>query len=374
MDSIAHLMIFFFWLFGFVFLWRIPNPGKSDFRVEPSSAVSIIIPARNEATQIGRLLRSLKDQTVNPLEIILVDDHSEDATTAVARVESLEVLLSESLPEGWTGKPWACWQGAKRAAGDILVFLDADTTLEPHGLAQILRAYRHKGGLVSVHPFHRMEKVYERLSAFFNIVAMAGMQAFTILGDRLRPLGAFGPCIACSRADYFAMEGHSHETVRGKILESLDLGKAFSNAGLPVHCYGGKGAVSFRMYPDGLSSLIEGFGKGFGTGAAAMSLGSLILTVCWISGCFSVTRHLFQSVVVGDMTALTWFSVFYGLYVAQIHWMLRRIGNFGFLTALLFPIPLTFFGLVFALSLVRIFIVKKVPWKGRTLNATKKRV
>jgi 4,4'-diaponeurosporenoate glycosyltransferase len=374
MDPIAPLMIFLFWLFGYALLWRIPNPSEFEFGVESPLAASIIIPARNEAAQIAGLLRSLKDQTVTPLEIILVDDHSEDSTAAVARAESLKVISSEVLPEGWAGKPWACWQGARRAAGDILVFLDADTVLEPDGLAHILKAYRRKGGLLSVHPFHRMLKAYERLSAFFNIVAMAGMQSFTILGDRLRPPGAFGPCMACSRVDYFAVEGHSHEMVRGKVLESLDLGKAFMKAGLPVHCYGGKGTVSFRMYPDGLLSLIEGFGKGFGTGAAAMSLGSLVLTVGWITGCFSVTRHLFQSAFVGHMEALTWFIVLYGFYVAQIQWMLRRIGNFGFLTALLFPMPLTFFGLVFAWSLVRTFLVKKVLWKGRILNTNKKRV
>lgn len=371
MESIGPLMILLFWLLGFAFLWRIPKPGQCG-RVESPGAVSIIIPARNEAAGIGGLLRSLKNQTVKPLDIIVVDDHSEDATAAAAREEGVEVIPSANLPEGWAGKPWACRQGAGRAAGDTLVFLDADTVLEPDGLARILAAHREKGGLISIQPFHRMEKGYERLSAFFNIVAMGGMRAFTILGKRLRPVGAFGPCMVCYRTDYVAVGGHGHERVRGKVLESIDLGQVFLQAGLPVHCYGGRGTVWFRMYPHGLASLVEGFGKGFGTGAAAMSLGSLIVMVGWITGCFSVTRHLIQSAVAGETGPLTWYAATYVFYAAQIHWMLRRIGNFGVVTALLFPVPLMFFGLVFALSMVRIFLVKKIPWKGRTLDATNK--
>jgi 4,4'-diaponeurosporenoate glycosyltransferase len=373
MNTIIPFLLFFFWLLGFVFLWKIPNPRKSGNPNKGSSEVSIIIPARNEEKNLGFLIHSLKHQTLKPLEVIVVDDHSEDGTAAFAGGEDCVVVRSDDLPEKWVGKPWACWQGANKAAGDILLFLDADTFLEPDGLSRILYAYREKRGLLSIQPFHQMKKAYERLSAFFNIVAMGGMKAFTPIGDKLRPLGAFGPCMVCSREDYFAVGGHSHERVRGEILESLALGKEFLRANGKVHCYGGKDSISFRMYPAGLRSLIEGFSKGFGTGANAMSLGSLLMMVCWIFGCFSVTRHLIQSAILGNMTDLFWLALLDGLYVLQIHWMLLRIGNFGFLPALLFQIPLVFFVFVFGLSLLRIFFMRKVPWKGRIVNTPKER-
>ncbi|HYQ59443.1 MAG TPA: hypothetical protein VEP29_00225, partial [Desulfatiglandales bacterium] len=237
----------------------------------------------------------------------------------------------------------------------------------------ILHEYREKGGLLSIQPFHQMKKAYEKLSAFFNIVTMGGMRAFTLMGDKLQPLGAFGPCMVCSRKDYFAVGGHSHEKVRGEILESLALGKVFLRAKGNVHCYGGKGAISFRMYPAGLPSLIEGFSKGFGTGASAMSLGSLLMMVCWIFGCCSVSRHLIQALLLGDMTELSWSALLDALYVLQIHWMLLRIGNFGFLPALLFQVPLVFFVFLFVLSLFRIFFLRKVPWKGRNVNTRKEK-
>jgi 4,4'-diaponeurosporenoate glycosyltransferase len=56
------------------------------------------------------------------------------------------------------------------------------------------------------------------------------------------------------------------------------------------------------------------------------------------------------------------------LYAAQIHWMLVRIGNFGILTAILFQIPLLFFVLVFALSMLKTFVIGKARWKGRMVD------
>jgi len=373
MSKIVPFVLFLFWLLGFVFLWRIPNPRKFDQSDSDSSDVSVIIPARNEEQTLATLIQSLKHQSPKPLEVIVVDDHSEDGTAAIAEGEGCVVLRSEDLPETWAGKPWACWQGVNKARGDILLFLDADTFLEPDGLSRILHEYLGKKGLLSIQPFHRMKKAYEKLSAFFNIVAMGGMRAFTLMGDKLQPLGAFGPCMVCSRKDYFAVGGHSHEKVRGEILESLALGKVFLRAKGNVHCYGGKGSISFRMYPAGLPSLIEGFSKGFGTGANAMSLGSLLMMVCWIFGCCSVSRHLIQALLLGDMTELSWSALLDGLYAAQIYWMLLRIGNFGFLPALLFQVPLVFFVFLFGLSLFRIFFLRKVPWKGRNVNTRKEK-
>jgi len=373
MNTIMPYALFFFWLLGFVFLWRIPYPRKRGSPNSASSDVSIIIPARNEEQNLAILIRSIKRQTLKPVEVIVVDDFSKDATAAVAEGEGCVALRSANLPEGWAGKPWACWQGAKKAGGNLFVFLDADTFLEPDGLSRIVHEYGEKKGLLSVQPFHQMKKGYEKLSAFFNIVAMGGMRAFTIMGDRIKPLGAFGPCMVCSREDYFAVGGHSDERVQGEILESLALGKGFLRANRDVRCYGGKGSISFRMYPAGLPSLIEGFSKGFGTGANALSLGNLLMMVCWIFGCCSVSRHLIQALILGDMGELHWWALLDGLYVLQIHWMLLRIGSFGFLTALFFQVPLVFFVFVFGWSLIRIFLMKRVPWKGRTVNTSKEK-
>ena len=77
-----------------------------------------VIPARNEEAVVGRAIASLLDQDYpGPLHIILVDDHSTDATIAAAGThERLSIVEAGPLPKGWTGKLWAVSEGLKRAA------------------------------------------------------------------------------------------------------------------------------------------------------------------------------------------------------------------------------------------------------------------
>ena len=79
--------------------------------------------------------------------------------------------------------------------------------LEPGGLSRLIETYLEKGGVISVSPYHRMASPYEQLSAFFNLISMAGTGSFTLLGSLLKPKGAFGPCMLCSRQDYLAVGG-----------------------------------------------------------------------------------------------------------------------------------------------------------------------
>jgi 4,4'-diaponeurosporenoate glycosyltransferase len=246
------------------------------------------------------------------------------------------------------------------------VFLDADTCLQPEALARIAGEHRRSGGLLSVQPYHRMEKHSERLAAFFNIVTMAGTGAFCPAALRTRARGAFGPCLVSRRDDYFATGGHRR--ARGQVLESIEMARAFREAGHPVALYGGRGALSFRMYPDGLGAMIDGFSKGFAGGAAALSLPMLVMLVAWITGGASCTRHLIQAGLGFGSEALPFWAGLYAAFCAQIYWMLRRIGNFGLLQCLLFPVPLVFFALVFLRSVLLRAGLTKVSWKGRRVS------
>jgi 4,4'-diaponeurosporenoate glycosyltransferase len=361
------------WLLGFLFLFRIPRAqsvcrtgGGAARRMAPGRVadVSVIIPARNEEGTLPALLASIAAQETAPREVIVVDDHSSDATARVARDAGARVITAAPLPPGWLGKPWACAQGAAAAGGDLLLFLDADTALEPGGLAAILGAYAERSGLVSIWPWHRMQKPYEWLSAFFLVVVMAGMRVFTPLGRRLRPLGAFGPCILCSRRDYGAAGGH--EAVRSSVLEDVDLGRAFLAAGREVHCLGGRGTISFRMYPDGVKSLVTGFTKNMASGASAASLPILLMVVAWICGGCLVTFEIVRAAVIhGSLAA---WLVMDALYAAQAAWWLLRLGTYPVFVPLLYQVPLVFFGAVFVQSLFRTRVLRRVSWKGRSID------
>jgi 4,4'-diaponeurosporenoate glycosyltransferase len=309
--------------------------------------LSIIIPARNEAHNLPQLLASISSQNVRPHELIVVDDASTDRTAEVARTHGATVIASAPLPDGWRGKTWACHQGASAASGELLCFMDADTWFEPGGLAHVLAIY--PGGALSVLPYHAVRRPYEDLSMFFNISMAAG----TV------PDGLAGQFLLVGRAE-LALAG-GHEAVKGKVLENFRLAGMFRAAGIPVRCASGRGIVSFRMYPQGLASLIEGWTKGFAAGAGHTPPLILALVVAWMSGlmlpplCAVLTGH---------------WPLWLGAWVlgaAQLALIARRLGAFGWANILLYPLPLCFFFAVFAWSAMR--SGKKVSWKGREIHA-----
>lgn len=361
---ILHLVL---WILGFLFLFRISYcevSANNSNSHKPS--ISVIIPARNEEHSLPNLLSSLSGQLSSQDEVIVVDDQSEDRTRAVAESSAVKVLESLPAPEGWIGKTWACFQGAKIASGEILVFLDADTVLEKNGLEKIIQTYVEKDGALSIQPYHKMRNLYEQLSACFNISAMAGMGAFTVFGKRIKPIGLFGPVVVMKRHDYLHSGGH--EKVKGEILDDVAFGSELQKKGIEVHCLGGKNTVSFRMYPNGVRELINGWSKGFAMGAAKTATPLLILIVAWMCGSIGTTRSLIESIIATNNVQIAISGGLYIFYAAQIYWMLVRIGNFKFYTALFYPIPMAFFVVVFAYSLIRIFLVRTVKWKGREIN------
>ena len=360
-----------FLLIGAFLMWDVRSVTRHrregrepDQRGRPQ--VSVIIPARNEAQRIRPLLESLLRQSVPAHEILVVDDESVDDTARIARELGATAISGEVLPEGWSGKPWACWQGARQSTGDILLFLDADTWLDPAGLESLVGALRGMGGLVTVQPYHVTEKAYEQLSAIFNIVVVASMNAFTPVSRWWKPRGGFGPCAVVGREDYFATGGHS--AVKGEVLENLEMAKVFRRTGLPLACYGGRGAIGFRMYPGGFGQLFEGWSKGFASGAAGIALLPLILTVAWVWGCFSTFTSVIRALVPGSGVPLLPWLALYLLYAAEIYWMLWHIGKFRWWTSALYPISLVFFAAAMAWSLVLTRLVRRVTWRGRRVR------
>ena len=349
------------WLAGWMVLGRIKAcPPAADVTAVRKQELSVIIPARNEEYNLPRLLDSLRGQPVPPDEIIVVNDASTDRTAAVARELGAIVLEAPSLPDGWRGKTWACYQGALQAKGEWLLFLDADTWFEPAGLPAVLAEFAQRGGALSVAPWHRVEKLHEQFSVFFNLIMLAGTGGFTLLGDRLSPRGLLGQFLLIEAAAYRRIGGH--EAVKGQILENFRLAEKLRPAGVPLRCRGGRGVFSFRMYPLGWREMMDGWVKGFATGAGKTPVPLLLLVIAWLSGLLMAAGGLFSA----HIAPLG--CVVYGLYAAQVAWLMRRVGTFRWTTAVLFPVPLIFYFAVFTRSVWRATRKKSVTWKGRQIH------
>lgn len=349
------------WAAGFLVLGRLRGCGKDETAAAGlAGQLSVIIPARNEENNLPRLLRSLAAQPLQPREIIVVDDASTDRTAEIARQHGARVVAPPPLPEGWRGKTWACQHGARMAAGGFFLFLDADTWFETDGLARALSEFPgNNHSALSIAPHHGVTNFHEQFSAFFNLVMLAGTGAFTLLGDNFAKPGLLGQFLLIDRASYEKIGGH--EAVKGRVLENFRLARQLQAASVLTCCRSGRGVFSFRMYPGGWRELIEGWTKGFASGAGQTPFPILLLIIVWLWGIFFAPIG-----IVAQATPLLWLMV-YALCVVQTGWLLRRAGTFHWLVAVFYPVFVLFFFAVFARSALR--SGKSVNWKGREIRA-----
>src|SRR5687768_2823498 len=118
------------WISCFVVLYRLRKyfwvrPRDPNHYVHRGHLVSVIVPVRNEESNIGPLLKSLMQSSEPFYEIIVVDDNSSDRTVSIAAQFNVTILNAGKRPEGWAGKNWACHVGAQAASGEYLLFTDA---------------------------------------------------------------------------------------------------------------------------------------------------------------------------------------------------------------------------------------------------------
>ncbi|MFZ9850562.1 MAG: glycosyltransferase [Vulcanococcus sp.] len=352
------------WLLGWVLARRLP-PLPLE-RLQGSPRVSVLIPARNEEATLPHLLAALARQRIQPLEVLVIDDHSSDRTAAIAQAAAsptlpIRVIQPPPLAAGWCGKTWALHHGVQASAGEVLVFLDADTEPEPAFLESLVAQQQRLGGLVSVQPFHRTERPYEQLSVLFNLVGLLAVP----LGERCGV--AFGPAMASSRADYGRSGGHA--AVAGRVVEDWFLAHCYEQAGLPVSAFIGQGQIAYRMYPGGLRDLVIGFDKNFATAAAEVHWPWMLAVVLWLSGLFWAAWCLPASLLgwpmLGDRSLWSTGAV-YGAFALQLAWISRRVGRFPWIP-LIFPVPVLFFLAVFLLAILNLER-GEVQWKGRSVR------
>lgn len=350
-----------------IFLFLKPKYPANIKNYKPKLTYSIIIPARNEEKNLKILLKSLTSQILENIEVIVINDHSTDKTKDVCLKYGIKVIDAKPLPDGWTGKNWACYQGANSASNEILFFCDADTEFEKYGLFKLIYEYEkfniNDKFVLSVAPFHKIQKFYETFSLIFNIIMVSTVGDFSLINTNI---GLFGQTLMISKKNYFLIGGH--EIVRDKILENLYLSKILSENGYELLTFLGKDTISFRMYPNGFNELINGWQKAFARGVNIVSNFKFLLIILWISAGFIIFFGSIFSFFI-NLDLIYGFLILYILYSLQIIWMSKKVGKFKYYYGFLFPIYLVFFNYIFILSTLKTYKNNKVTWKGRELKA-----
>ena len=347
-----------------------PSGGRQSAR-----PVSVIVPARNEALNIGACVRSLAASEYPAFEVIVVDDGSEDDTADIvrtlARTSPVDVRLVQAgeLPEGWLGKPWACHRGAEAARGQLFLFTDADTRHASDLLARAVAGLEEeRPDLLTVIGSQLMESGWERLvqpQIFMMMLFRFPDLDRTARSSRWRDAIANGQYLLFRREAYEAVGGHA--AVRSEVAEDLALAQRVKRAGLRLGIRGARDGLATRMYRS-FAELREGWSKNLYVGGlqtlppwirpftAPLSLAAGI--GLWIAPPVVLALALFG---MGDAALLVWSTTVCVISLLVWSGFVREM-NVPLGYALLYPVGAAVGAYIFARSWVR---GRRVEWKGR---------
>jgi hopene-associated glycosyltransferase HpnB len=199
--------------------------------------VTAVVPARNEADMLPLVLPGLLSQDYpGVLDVIVVDDRSEDGTAAVAAsLNGVRVIAGKPHPEGerWAGKVWAMTQGLAAAPEgcEYVLFTDADIAWEPGALTALVTAARDDDrDLVSQMALLRARTGWERLLVPAFVYFFAQLYPFRRVNRRIgRTAAAAGGCMLIRRATLERAGGLA--MIKGAHIDDVALGQLIKRAG-----------------------------------------------------------------------------------------------------------------------------------------------
>ncbi|AKG04716.1 hypothetical protein AAV35_007815 [Salimicrobium jeotgali] len=362
------MVTIFLILAGVLFLWTIFNsmfmPGLKSNNLRRIAPVSILIPLRNEEFNAGPLVESLKKITYPDLEILLLDDHSEDRTFALLSEATADdprfrLFKGEPLKKGWTGKVFACHQLSRLARGEYMLFLDADVRVSPDIVTKLLALTGQKqASFISGFPSFTDRSLLGRL--------LVPMQHFVIhmhlplfMANKTEiPMftAAFGGCLFIEIEAYEEIGGHTE--VFDSLVEDVHLAKKMKENKKRTILANVTSDVSCRMYERN-ADVWKGFQKNIFPGLGR-SLPLALLLVLLYTGLFLFP---FAAALI---TVGSWWGVCL-LLVAVKMFVDVRTGHPWWISLLL---PVSAISVILVLfSSIKVDRQKKqYEWKGRTYS------
>jgi chlorobactene glucosyltransferase len=333
--------------------------------------VSVLVPARNEERSIGRCVESLARQDYPHLEILVLDDQSEDGTAALVeelarRYPAVRLLQGQPLPANWHGKAYACAQLARAARGEWLLFVDADTVHAPQTVSTALAAaLEQHADLLTMMPQVLEESVGEALLLPLIPLTFGAFLPMGLLADRRYPLvaGALGPFLLFRRESYERVGGH--EATRRDIVEDMKLARLVKQQRGKLVWIDGTALTQVRFYHN-LGEAWRGLAK---TTFAALDYSVTALLPGSVA-CLAVFvgPYLF----VGDAlltrrfdAALFWLPLSQIVLAWAIRWLLAQRFHMRRAMAFLHPVMMLLTILLTSQAAWQAIFGGGVTWKGR---------
>ncbi len=383
LANIVGILALGIWLhlfFGRGWFWRVLRVDADRMACDPLQSwpsVVAIVPARNEAETIAKVVTGLVQQNYSgSFSIVVVDDHSEDATwditSQIARETSEErrvsIVRASDLPRGWTGKLWALNEGvtSPRDTGAIeelptyYWFTDADVSHGPDTLQWLVaRAEKDRLDLASLMVLLQAKTFPERalIPAFLYFFLMLYPPRW-IADDDLATAGAAGGCILLKREALARIGGFA--AIRGEVIDDCALAKAVKVSGGKVWMGLTHKSESLRAY------------KTFGeirdliarTAFTQLRYSALMLAGT-LSGMFltylAPVLLLFSHDATARILGFTAWILMSGSFLPTV-----RFYRLSPLWAPLLPLTALFYTYATWLSAVRYWMGKGGSWKGRS--------
>lgn len=340
----------------------------------PLPFLSIIIPAKDEQDTIADTIRSILASEGVDFELFVVNDRSSDETGRIiddfaAQDPGIKPVAIQNLPEGWTGKTHAMYEAALQTRGDMLLFTDADSVLNPQTLRSALRFMISEDlDVLSLLPGFRNPGFAENVVHIHLALGFSSFNPLTEVNDSTRPAAIASGCFIMITRKAYEKIG-TWRTFRREITEDVAMSRAVKQAGLKLRVIRGYEWVKTRPF-SGISGLIKFWRRTFYGGLRKsipkiikLNLNYFLLTLCYLIFAASLVGVLSGNVGAANTVLLITTGAVTTLTIIPTCILVGQ-ENGSRLHGLLTPIGLLISGYVAFSTLTTIVLDKGIRWRG----------